>query len=634
MSTQVLGSIGSSPPTAGPSYLKRSPPAIYDEPESKRMKEDVFNISFSGEREEKEIDPKKLCPYCDSPLPTQPTSKLKRMLALAKKKSKPEPRLGNSLGRTAPFTIYIALCQRHQFESQMLPEAERKGWPQEIDWSNLGKRVRKMKSLLRAIIEDRGDAQLDDFLGEETGSRPRARCVFWREALEEVKKKGARAAAGVHAQFATFDKTQPGYYGEMGYAIIHQTLYDLFPPSSIDPDLVSPLTATEFLQRIMVPEIGTRLIMQDMDFDEGQMEEAIKILRDSATYGVAMFPVDEEEAKGDSDDADLGAADMIVMERARKRRKELDETGPAEEKEYQKQTKKAEKGKKQAGGKKKREESEEEVDVPAQRPKPRPRGKNLDNASVRNLEIASAVADADRQGETAVQVPPRPKPRPLGKNTSSVSMRDVEMPSFLRSLGVDHTPKPDQAQKKVQDSLNSDHFGSPEAERTPMPRSKSRLRPSRSNACSNKYPDTDEAPSRPMPANLSDVDIDPCATEASTDADWDTGRMPKPQKKSRGKNKSYHVELSDDDVPQAVPPSSSSSSRTTFPIGSHDRNLDDSGHDTPKSHEKSKTLDTIPPLQRARERKQRSMSHAKPKKNEHSWLLSDHSHSSMESIQS
>ncbi|KAG6873027.1 hypothetical protein C0992_009157, partial [Termitomyces sp. T32_za158] len=116
-------------------------------------------------------------------------------------------------------------------------------------------------------------------------------------------------------------------------------LYDLFPLDSIDPHLVSPLTASEFLQRILVPEIGVRLIMQDMDLDESQMKDAVRILRESANYGVCMFPVDEEEEdEGVADNAGLDAADMIVMKRAMKRRQQLEADERAKEDEYQERT--------------------------------------------------------------------------------------------------------------------------------------------------------------------------------------------------------------------------------------------------------------------------------------------------------
>ncbi|KAG7444480.1 uncharacterized protein BT62DRAFT_900378, partial [Guyanagaster necrorhizus] len=220
------------------------------------------------------IDPRMLCPYCDTRLPDRPTPLLRRLLANIAKKSRPSPRPTNPLGRKAPLEVFIALCQRHRFESVTLPEAERNGWPKEIAWAKLEGRVQKMKRELRALISDRN---------------ARSNSIFWTEIMKEVKAKGSRAVAGVRNQFATFEKTQPGYYGEQGSVIIYQTLFNLFPPASIHPDQVKPLTPNEFTQRILVPEVATRLIRQDMGVSPSK---AVKILRESASYGVAMFPED------------------------------------------------------------------------------------------------------------------------------------------------------------------------------------------------------------------------------------------------------------------------------------------------------------------------------------------------------
>jgi hypothetical protein len=118
------------------------------------------------------------------------------------------------------------VCQRHRFESEILPEAERKGWPKEIEWREIGERVSRMRRRLRALIDDTGEDGDDENRGQgggedslfadgeerakkrERGSR--SRCVFWREVMAEVKKKGSRAVAGVRGQFASFEKTQPG----------------------------------------------------------------------------------------------------------------------------------------------------------------------------------------------------------------------------------------------------------------------------------------------------------------------------------------------------------------------------------------------------------------------------------------
>jgi hypothetical protein len=121
--------------------------------------------------------------------------------------------------------------------------------------------------------------------------------------------------------------------------IIHQTLYSLFPPSSFDPTLIAPLTPTEFIQRILVPEAAVGLILEDRELDpqnDKHKEKAVKILRESAAYGVAMFPDADTNIGGDGkgktdDDWDMGVGDEIVRERARVRRKELEEEERMEE---------------------------------------------------------------------------------------------------------------------------------------------------------------------------------------------------------------------------------------------------------------------------------------------------------------
>ena len=166
--------------------------------------------------------------------------------------------------------------------------------------------------------------------------------------------------------------------------IIHQTLFDLFPPSSFDPTRILPLTPNEFISRILVPEVALRLIMEDRDLEgiDG-MQEALIVLRESSTYGVAMFPEDAGEGRTGMkrrDDA-LWVGDKIVMERARKRRKELEEEEEQEEREETKRIAENEGGvdtqvKKKRGKKRKGKQVEEqqvEEQPPVERPRPRPR---------------------------------------------------------------------------------------------------------------------------------------------------------------------------------------------------------------------------------------------------------------------
>ncbi|TRM65403.1 RTC4-like domain-containing protein [Schizophyllum amplum] len=225
-------------------------------------------------------DARDLCPYCDELLPPSPTPILQRLLDEVAKKSRPAPRPANARGRKAQLRHFAPVCQRHRFEREVLPEAESKGWPKKIDWGALPARVRRFSDELHGLLDD----ELDH-----------AGCIFWKELAQEIKEKGSRAATGVSAQFENFEKVQIGYYGEQGAAIITQTLYSMFPMDIIDPDKVAPIGPGEFLQRVLLPEAGLRLIEEDRGLGQA---DALRTLRESAKYGVAMFPDDAGVAGG------------------------------------------------------------------------------------------------------------------------------------------------------------------------------------------------------------------------------------------------------------------------------------------------------------------------------------------------
>ncbi|KAJ3789794.1 RTC4-like domain-containing protein, partial [Lentinula aff. detonsa] len=316
------------------------------------------------------VDANTLCPYCDESLPSSPTPHLKHLLATTAKKSVRAPRPTNPMGRKAAVSVFINVCQRHRFESKILPEAEAKGWPKSIEWNLIHGRVMRMRKHLEALMENsffgdtKGGSDSDDSDVHESGSqrmRVRDKCFFWKEVMKEVKEKGTRAAANVKSQFANFQNAQPGYYGELGSILIHQSLCELFPPETTHPDLVSPLSPKEFINRVLLPEVALRLIMEDKLLSGSSgARKSLEILRDSTTYGVAMFPEDTGErgkvtsaelekgkSKGKgkgkerhrSEDLDnektieMNVADKMVREKARRRRLELEKEDEDEQEE-------------------------------------------------------------------------------------------------------------------------------------------------------------------------------------------------------------------------------------------------------------------------------------------------------------
>lgn len=106
--------------------------------------------------------------------------------------------------------------------------------------------------------------------------------------------------------------------------ILHQTLLSMFPLDSFNSKTIVPFTANEFIQRILVPEVALRLIMEDRGL-RGLVgaETALEVLRESTAYGAVMFP--EDGGEGSKWGGKFGVGDRIVMERAMKRRKEIEE---------------------------------------------------------------------------------------------------------------------------------------------------------------------------------------------------------------------------------------------------------------------------------------------------------------------
>ncbi|KAI9508176.1 RTC4-like domain-containing protein [Russula earlei] len=246
-------------------------------------------------------DPWNLCPFCDEKLPPNPSPFYRSLFEGARRKAHPDPRPSNPLGLKALMGVYIASCKRHRFEAHQIPEAMAKGWPTDIDFGRVRRRVERLSGRLAKLVRDEGNAR------EES--------IYWTTVTKEVRKLGSRAASGVKGQFESFEKTQPGYYGELGSMILHQTLYNMFPPSSFEPQSITPLTPQEFIQRILVPEAAVTLIMEDTGQDRAR---AVQTMRESAGYGVAMFP-------DISDGLEVGAGEDIVIERARARRRELED---------------------------------------------------------------------------------------------------------------------------------------------------------------------------------------------------------------------------------------------------------------------------------------------------------------------
>lgn len=65
----------------------------------------------------------------------------------------------------------------------------------------------------------------------------------------------------------------------------------MFPSSQIDLAPISPLTRNVFVHRILAPEVALHQILEDRRLiGKDGAKIALAVMRESSTYGVAMFP--------------------------------------------------------------------------------------------------------------------------------------------------------------------------------------------------------------------------------------------------------------------------------------------------------------------------------------------------------
>ncbi|KAF8605789.1 hypothetical protein BDV93DRAFT_437885 [Ceratobasidium sp. AG-I] len=215
------------------------------------------------------MDPKDLCPFCDDPLPENPSPDLLQLLAELRATAKSEPRPRNQLGLTAPLTTYINLCHMHRAESVHVALGRKHNWPAVIDWDNVRLRLKNpfVIDALQEIISD-----------PHTSG-------FFMALYDTIKRDGILKASSIKGQLDHFESSHPGYYGEQGVLVIFDVLTELFSNLSIEE--TKPLEPRQFLLSVLVPEAAALLIEQDRNCTH---EEALTTLRESRAYGQMMFP--------------------------------------------------------------------------------------------------------------------------------------------------------------------------------------------------------------------------------------------------------------------------------------------------------------------------------------------------------
>lgn len=184
------------------------------------------------------------CPMCDEPVDKKWLSEYSKGQRM-------------SISRQAKF------CHQHKKRSAR-ELWESRGYPT-VDWARLESRIGAHRAYLESLIN-----------GAES---------HFGERLREKIRTGKNRTL-----FTTDDYPIPGYYGLRGMSAMTESIVDTF--SSLLREraprdrLISARGHTGYVQSVLVPELGVRLIKEDMGIADD--EEAREVMRESRALGIIL----------------------------------------------------------------------------------------------------------------------------------------------------------------------------------------------------------------------------------------------------------------------------------------------------------------------------------------------------------
>lgn len=181
----------------------------------------------------------------------------------------------------------IGYCQRHE-NASILQDGKARGFPTSFDFQTVRSRIIRLIPNVRKMISRRKES----------------------EFLIDIRAKTSRRnAAAPMTMMTLFEDAQPGYYGPRGSELISEIVMKRLGDKIRNRE--SLLESLKFcggvmgyISAIIVPEVGTLLIMDDIDVER---TEAKKIMRESVSYGNVVNPSIDviSSDEGDDSDADL-----------------------------------------------------------------------------------------------------------------------------------------------------------------------------------------------------------------------------------------------------------------------------------------------------------------------------------------
>lgn len=182
--------------------------------------------------------------------------------------------------------------QFHNFHQKNTAKREwtRRHYPT-IDWTRLPERVNSLRTDVESVID---------------GTEP----SIYADALRDLDKGRSSRRQKVASEFAgDFGSNSVGYYGGRGAQIIGVEVAEMFTSKFLEDaqhDIISAAGGIPmYIQKVIVPEVASRLISQDMGCE---LAEARDILKKSADLGQALCEEENDEVH-ESEDEDASQSD-------------------------------------------------------------------------------------------------------------------------------------------------------------------------------------------------------------------------------------------------------------------------------------------------------------------------------------
>ena len=177
------------------------------------------------------------------------------------------------------------LCTDHKHFSAKAEAVSKKYPATNINWRQLRKRIGPHVPYLLGIVEGKTDSAYREDLAKEMRGR-----------------KGR--VAGLAILSTNWQSHTPGYYGPKGAQImlsaIMRALADDIRVVATNDALIAGGGVSAYAQSVLVPELGVRLVMEDMGVDEAQ---ARAIVRESVELGELLNDDDgKEESEEEEED--------------------------------------------------------------------------------------------------------------------------------------------------------------------------------------------------------------------------------------------------------------------------------------------------------------------------------------------